>query len=640
MSVLIAQQVTQRYADQTVLSGVCLNLGRGAHVGLIGPNGAGKTTLLNVLAGAVRADEGDVHVVGRATLGYLTQTSGLHSTLTLYEELRSTFKPLLALERQMKRLEPQLSTGGGALLQRYDGLRYAFETGGGYSYDSRIHAVLKGLQFSTEQAQQPLDQLSGGQAARAALAKLLLQQPDVLLLDEPTNHLDLEALAWLEEYLQRWKGAYIISSHDRLLLDRLVDSIWALEQGRLDTFTGNYTAYVAQHEEALRHRWEAYYEQQATIRKSEDFIRRNHYDKKTAAQAQARRRALEKIEPVERPAKERELAFEIAFPRACGRRVLRLQGVDIGYPSANGERDDALFHVEHAVINRGQRVALIGPNGSGKTSLLKTLIGQIPPLAGKVEWGHAVAYAYFSQIGWDCERERTLVEVLSEEPGWTISKARSLLGQFLFSGEEAFKKLEQLSGGERSRVALAHLAQLGGNVLLLDEPTNHLDIPARETLERVLLAYPGTVLMVSHDRFFVQKLATHIWEIRDQALHVYAGDYRFYRRRQDDLVSEAVRPTVERKAAEETKGKLSPGKLLRLRQRQRAKLEREEADIASKIQELDQTLADVETGLEQAGYDQNLDKIQQLHGDYERLKHLQETLYTRWEQVAQQLEAV
>jgi ATP-binding cassette subfamily F protein 3 len=639
MSLIIAQKITKRFGDITVLEDISLQIGAGQHIGLIGPNGAGKSTLLNIMTGNDEATQGTVQVVGSTRIGYLTQESQLNSERTLYDELRHTFTDLINIETEMNQLEPQLSSGDDALIQRYDDLQHRFDIGGGYQYESRILSVMDGLRFNREDSQQPVSHLSGGQAARAALAKLLLEEPDLLLLDEPTNHLDVQSVEWLEDYLGRWSKAFVISSHDRHLLDRLVSRIWAINHSELRTYAGNYSEYVPQRELELKHQWEAFYKQQTLIDKSEDFIARNIYDKKTTTRAQSTRKMLEKLDIVDRPPKERKMAFDIDYPRESGKRVLRLQDVTVGYPGVDDQPDTTLCQIEHAIMDRGERVAFIGPNGSGKTTLLKTLVGQHQLLIGETEWGHGVDAAYFAQTAWDFfDRNTTLVDALIAEEGWTISQARNFLGQFLFSGDDVFKKLGQLSGGERSRVALARLSQLGGNFLLLDEPTNHLDIPARETLEEVLLDYPGTILFVSHDRYFVQKLATQIWEIEDGQLKLYKGDYAFYQRKKLDLPQANDGSKISLKSSTSDKKKQTPGKLKKLRERELAKLDRREAELASQLQLMDAKVSELETALEQASYNQNMEEIQTLTLDYEQAQTEQESLMTAWEATADELE--
>lgn len=640
MSLIITQKLSKDFGGDVIFEEVSVQVGEGQHIGLIGPNGTGKSTLLNILTGREQPSAGTVQIIGDAKLGYLTQESQLNSELILYEELKSTFANLLKLQESMRELEPQLSSGDEALIRKYDELHYAFETGGGYSYESKIHAVLNGLKFSQEDAQQPVAHLSGGQASRASLAKLLLEEPDVLLLDEPTNHLDVESVEWLEDYLSRWKKAYVISSHDRHLLDRLVDKIWAIHHKKLKLYTGNYSQYVPQREEELKHQLEAYYEQQAWLKKSEEFIQKNIYDKKTTTLAQSRRKMVEKTELVEKPKKEKQISFEIGYPRESGKRIFRLQDVRIGYPGSSNEDETHLFNIEHAIMDRGERIALIGPNGSGKTTLLKTLVNQLNTLNGEVEWGHAVEPAYFAQTTWDYfDRDMTLVDSLIDQDGWTISKARDLLGRFLFSGDDVFKKLGMLSGGERSRMALARLSQLGGNLLLLDEPTNHLDIPSRETLEDVLIQFPGSILFVSHDRYFIQKIATQVWEVKDQQLHVYKGDYAFYLRKKDQPAESPSTDTVSTEKTQEESKKMSPGKLKRLRERELAKLERQESELSNQLSELEERIHAIEKEMEQASYNQDLEKVQSLSQTYEQAKAEQADLYTKWEAAMAELEA-
>ncbi len=641
MSLIIAQNLNKDFGGESVLENVSVQVGEGQHIGLIGPNGAGKSTLLNILTGNEEASSGTTQIVGNAKIGYVTQESQLDSNRILYEELKSVFSNLLELQNSMQDLEPELSSGKDDVIRRYDELHHAFETGGGYSYESRIHSVLNGLKFSQEDAQQPVSHLSGGQAGRAALAKLLLEEPDVLLLDEPTNHLDVDSVEWLEDYLSRWKKAYIISSHDRHLLDRLVDKIWAINHKKLKLYTGNYSDYVPQREEELKHQLEAYYEQQAWLKKSEDFVQKNIYDKKTTNLAKSRRKMIEKTETLEKPEKEKQISFEIQFPRESGKRIFRLQDIDIGYPATADARETKLFNASHAIMDRNERIALIGPNGSGKTTLLKTLVQQLSTLRGEVEWGHAVEPAYFAQTAWGYfDRDMTLVDSLIDQDGWTISKARELLAKFLFRGDDVFKKLGMLSGGERSRVALARLSQLGGNFLLLDEPTNHLDIPSRETLEEVLIKFPGSILFVSHDRYFIQTIATQIWEVKEEQLHVYKGDYAFYLRKKDQpSQTKSALESSGKKPQEETKKKLSPGKLKRIKDRERGKLERQEVELSTQMNTLEEQITLLEKEMEQASYNQDLEKVQTLSKQYEQAKAEQTSLLEQWEAAMAELEA-
>jgi len=641
MSLIIAQNLSKDFGGEAVLEDVSVQVGEGQRIGLIGPNGAGKSTLLNILTGHEEASSGNAQIVGDAKVGYVTQESQLDSERILYEELKSVFSNLLGLQTEMQSLETELSSGKDDVIKRYDELHHAFEIGGGYSYESRIHSVLNGLKFSQEDAQQPVSHLSGGQAARAALAKLLLEEPDVLLLDEPTNHLDVDSVEWLEEYLLRWKKAYVISSHDRHLLDKLVDKIWAINSKKLKLYTGNYSDYVPQRAEELKHQIEAYYEQQAWLKKSEDFVQKNIYDKKTTNLAKSRRKMIEKTETIEKPEKEKQISFEIQFPRESGKRIFRLQDIDIGYPVSDEAGETKLFNASHAIMDRNERVALIGPNGSGKTTLLKTLVNQLSTLRGEVEWGHAVEPAYFAQTTWDYfDRDMSLVDSLIDQDGWTISKARDLLAKFLFRGDDVFKKLGMLSGGERSRVALARLSQLGGNLLLLDEPTNHLDIPSRETLEEVLIKFPGSILFVSHDRYFIQTIATQIWEVKDEQLHVYKGDYAFYLRKKDDPneATSILKTSTENAQTPSTK-KLSPGKLKRIQERERGKLERHEAELSTQMSNLDEQIELLEKEMEQASYNQELKKIQTLSEQYEQVKAKQTGLLAQWEAAMTDLEA-
>lgn len=645
MSLIATEELMHRYGSEIVFEKVSVRVHKGDRIGLVGLNGSGKSTLLRVLAGLQEPTAGRVVHARAVRIGYLAQESHLESTATLLEEMLQVFEKLREQERELHQLEHALSRGtpDEDLLRRYDALLEDFRHGGGYEYHSRIHQVLAGMGFTTDDAQKPIAHLSGGQRARAALARLLLEEPDVLLLDEPTNHLDIEALEWLEEYLSHWKGAFVIVSHDRYFLDKLVHKIWELEFGRLYEYSGNYSQYSALRQERLERQWKLYEEQQEFIKKSEEFIRRNIAGGDfRASQAQARQKVLEKLERIPKPIVPKKIHLWMDVKKPSGERVLRAHDVVIGYPGA------PLFRCKSLVLQRGERAALLGPNGSGKSTFLRTLAGELKPLEGTLEVGHGVEIAYFRQSQTESEdADKTVLDVVVANTDQTISAARNFLGQFLFSGDDVFKKIAELSGGERSRLALALLAQLGGNLLLLDEPTNHLDIDSREVLQEALREYKGTVVLASHDRYLIQAVATQIWEIRDGELKIYRGDYERYRAQREKDLSPGPSPKERgepspfplEKGAQGGRAdkRISPGKEQRLRERQRAKLAAREAELMAAITQLENEIAHIEREMEAASYAGDHQKLRELTTLYRQKRQELETLSEQWAQVAEEL---
>jgi ATP-binding cassette subfamily F protein 3 len=632
MALIATEDLWHRYGAEVIFEKVSVGVQRGDRIGLVGLNGSGKSTLLRILAGLQEPTGGRVLRARSVRVGYLPQEPLLESTATLFEEMLSAFERLREQEHTLHQLEQMLSCGNPSaeLLQRYDELLEEFRQGGGYEYRHRIHQVLKGMGFSDEH--QPIAQLSGGQRARAALAKVLLQEPDVLLLDEPTNHLDIEALEWLEEYLSHWKGAFIIVSHDRYFLDKLVNKIWELEFGRLYEYPGNYSRYRALRAERLERQWKRYEEQQEFIKRSEEFIRRNIAGGDfRASQAQARQKMLEKLERIPKPIVPKRMHLSMNVKSPSGERVLRAKDLVIGYAGV------PLVRCKNLSVQRGERVALLGPNGSGKSTLLRTIAGELMPLEGTLELGEGVEIAYFRQSQMELDDpDKTVLDVMISNGKMTISEARDFLGKFLFSGDEVFKKLSELSGGERSRLALAQLARLGGNLLLLDEPTNHLDIDSREVLQEALGEYRGTLILASHDRALIQAIATQIWEIHEGELRVYAGNYERYRA-QRQTSSGLYAFAGQWPAKMNVKRSLSPGKEQRLRERQRAKLAAREAALMNAITQLEHEIAQIERAMETASYDGDHQKLRELTALYRQKRQELEQLSEEWAQAAEEL---
>ncbi|MFQ6033597.1 MAG: ribosomal protection-like ABC-F family protein [Candidatus Bipolaricaulia bacterium] len=611
MSLVWAEGLEKRYGDRVVLSGTSFQIGRGERIALIGENGSGKSTLLKVIAGLEEPTGGRIGRARAARIGYLPQEPELDSQNTLFSEMLQVFAPLQEKERELRRLEEEISRAPDPteLLLRYEELREEFERAGGYRYESEIRQVLTGLGFGPADWERPLGEFSGGERARASLAIMILERPELLLLDEPSNHLDFAALEWLEEYLADWEGSYLIVSHDRLLLDRLAEKTWELVGGRLYKYRGNYSKYLE-----LRAQWEErqlklYERQQRETARMEEFIRRARAGQKHK-QAKDREKKLARMERVERPPERERPRFRFAQGRPSGEEVLRFQKVIIGYP----ERE--LLRCPDLVLCRGERIALIGPNGSGKTTLLRTILGEISPLSGAVERGHHVESGYFAQAQ-EFDGEQTVLETLLAGRDQTVGEARDHLGRFLFSGEDVFKRVGELSGGELSRLALARLAQTGGNLLLLDEPTNHLDIPSQEVLQEALEEYEGTIILVSHDRYLVDRLATQVWETREGELRVYEGDYSYYRRRR----AEERRPTTEPR----------PSRRREKAVQARSKQDEREARLLEQAAALEEELAKLERELTEASYAGDHQRIAELDARYRERKRELEEVLAEWD---------
>lgn len=513
-----------------VLSGASLSIEAGEKIGLVGRNGVGKTTLLNILAGKLEPDSGTVERVGGANVGMTSQSlyAGERGKIPVQDELLSAFEPLIERERELQELESRLSENpSGAFLERYGRLQAEFERDGGYEYRARAASALSSLGFAPEEWKRPVGSFSGGEQSRIALARLLLSEPDLVLLDEPTNHLDLRAIEWLENFVKGAKSAVLVVSHDRYFLDNVAGSILELEAGRITRYVGNYTKYAAEKKaraEQLSRKAKANAERRAQL---ERFIEKNRAKARKASQAKSKQKLLDRMEKIEAPnTRQKNIRLDLGNQTArAGRVVLEMEGVRYGYEDSG----EPLLKDLDIVIERGERVALLGPNGAGKSTIMRLAAGELEPQAGSVRLGHNVSIAYQDQQLSRLDPRKTVLEESMDTTGLDPSDARDLLGAFLFSGEDIFKKVSSLSGGEKNRLSLAEIVASDANFLLLDEPTNDLDIPAREALEESLLNYRGTLFFVSHDRYFLRKLATRVVELENKTLTNYLGGYDYYR---------------------------------------------------------------------------------------------------------------
>src|SRR5579871_555947 len=557
MSIAVIEHLSKFFGAELIFSGVSFRVEAHDRIGLVGPNGAGKTTLLNLLAGKLQPDEGSVSYERGISTGYLPQIADFHPSRTLYEEMLTVFAQVHAWEDELAALATQMSDPAlleqpdayNAVLERYAELQTKLEHAGGYTIEPSVRRVLDGLGFTREQQAAPATHLSGGQQTRAALGKLLLQEPDLLLLDEPTNHLDLAALEWLEGYLSSWKGAMVVVAHDRYFLDKIVSRTIELAFGHIEEYPGNYTRYLTLREERMERRMREYEAQQAHIAHTEEFIRRYKAGQRSR-EARGRQKLLDRLERVERPQDFQEMRFEFTPVVDSGQIVLSTQGLEVGYPpSQAGSEPGVLVRVADLELLRGDRVGLLGPNGAGKTTLLRTIIGQLPPVRGQVYPGHNVRIGYYSQTHEGLNPHNTIVDEIRQVSVLSEDGARSFLGRFLFSGDDVFKPIGALSGGERSRVALAKLTLQGSNFLVLDEPTNHLDLQSRQFLEEVLGEFEGTLLFVSHDRYFIDRLATKVWAVENGELLPFLGNYTDYRTRRQQIVLNAPASSKATKTA-------------------------------------------------------------------------------------------
>ena len=577
----------KQFAGVPVLEDVTLQVDEGHRIGLVGPNGAGKTTLFRILCKEEDADKGDVFVARAAKIGFLRQAGALEGDHTLFHEMLLPFAKLLATKDALDGLadEMERAPDDPKLLSQYGDLHHQYEVEGGYHFEQEIKRVLFGLGFREDDLAKPVRILSGGQKNRAAIARELLSGANLLFLDEPTNHLDIHATEWLEDYLKTWKGAAVIVSHDRYFLDRVVDEVAEMMNRRLTHYTGNYSAYVDQREERRRVQQHEYEMQQKEISRTEEFIRRNLAGQKTRM-AKGRRKLLDRMERVERvDADAKGPRIKILTGSLSGRVVVRAQGLG----KAFGEK--RLFQGLDIEVERGECVGLLGPNGAGKTTLLRVLLGEEPPTEGTSELGHNVNVAYYRQERTDLDPEKNvLATIWDEHPRVPEIDIRKHLAKFLFLGEDVFQKVATLSGGEKSRVALAKLLLGRANLLVLDEPTNHLDIPAKEAIEEALQEYDGTILVVSHDRYFLDRVATRLVVMEDGKVRVVEGNYTSYRelREKEGDEADAAAPEKQDDYREQKRKRNEASK----RQKRLREVEGEIALLERAVAELQKAMCD------------------------------------------------
>lgn len=642
--ILSCQNISKAFVENQVLKNVSFHIEDHEKAAIVGINGAGKTTLLRIIVGEMTPDDGQVVLAKDKTLGYLAQNSTVDTSHTIYEELLSVKADLLRLEEKIRECENNMKHADGDaledLMKQYTSLTHAFETGGGYLYRSELVGVLKGLGFTEDEFSKPVATLSGGQKTRVALGRLLLQNPDLIILDEPTNHLDMNSIAWLETYLLNYKGAVLIVSHDRYFLDRIAGKVIEIDQSKATTFMGNYSDYAVKKEQLRVAAWNAYMNQQRDIKHQEEVIEKlkSFNREKSIKRAESREKMLDKIEVIEKPSEVRTDMKLTLTPRILsGNDVLTVEHLSKSFDSHK------LFTDVNFEIKRGEHVAIIGDNGSGKTTLLKILNGLVPADQGTFRLGSNVEIGYYDQEHHVLHSEKTLFEEISDDyPYLNNTQIRNVLAAFLFTGEDVFKRISDLSGGERGRVSLAKLVLSNANFLILDEPTNHLDIMSKEILEDALNGYEGTILYVSHDRYFINRTAHRILDLTEGQFVSYVGNYDYYLEKHDTVMAaiEANAPqNADADSAVAAKAAESEVKLdWKAQKEEQARLRKKENDLKKceeKIAELEARISEIDTEMSDPAIGTQVAKLQELSKEQTSCQEQLEKLYEQWEELAE-----
>ncbi|MEW4353681.1 ABC-F family ATP-binding cassette domain-containing protein [Streptococcus pneumoniae] len=632
MIILQGNKIERSFAGEVLFENINLQVDERDRIALVGKNGAGKSTLLKILVGEEAATSGEINRKKDLSLSYLAQNSRFESENTIYEEMLQVFSSLSQTEKRLRDMELQMGELTGSaldqLIQTYDSLSEEFRLAGGFTYEADIRAILNGFKFDESMWQMKISALSGGQNTRLALAKMLLEKPELLVLDEPTNHLDIETIAWLENYLVHYKGALIIVSHDRYFLDKVATVTLDLTATSLDRYVGNYSTFVELKEQKLLTEWQNYEKQQKEIAKLEDFVQKNIVRASTTKRAQARRKQLEKMERLDKPTlgqKSANMAFH--SDKTSGNIVLTVEQAAVGY---NGEILSEPIHIDQRKLDA---IAIVGPNGIGKTTLLKSIIGQIPFIKGEAKFGANVEVGYYDQTQSALTPSNSVLEELwSAFPTTPEVEIRNRLGAFLFSGDDVKKSIAMLSGGEKARVLLAKLSMENNNFLILDEPTNHLDIDSKEVLENALIQYDGTLLFVSHDRYFINRVATKVLELSETGSTLYLGDYDYYLEKK----AEQVASLEEQKEAVSTM--TSSGATDYQAQKENQK---EQRKIARRIEQIEAEIDQLETRsaqLQAAMLETNdVGELTDLQKELDQLSHQQEELMQEWEELSERV---
>ena len=650
MIVISANQLTKLYGVDEILKDVSCHINAGDRVGIVGANGAGKSTLLNILSGELTCDSGNYFISGDLRIGYFHQNDLFTSEKTVYEEMLSIFSHLIQMENDMTEISeriaelsslpetPERADQIRRLLSEYDRLSESFRLQNGYGYKSEISGVLNSMAFPPSFFEKKTNSLSGGERTRLALAALLLKKPDILLLDEPTNHLDIGTLKWLEQYLRAYQGTVVIISHDRYFLDHTVNRIFEIENRRLSVYEGNYTFYAQEKKVRLISELRTYEKQQEEIRRQEDMIRRfkERGTEKLAKRAKSREKLLAKVEVIEKPAVSAS-QMKIQFKESSKSGNDTLQAFEIAKTYGTGEEKRTLFSNVSFDIKRGERICIIGPNGTGKTTLLKMIMSEIPPTSGHIKVGHNIVFGYYDQQQSMLNETSTVLEEMRDAYSlYSDTQLRGLLGRFLFKNDDVFKQISALSGGERARLALLKLMLSGANVLILDEPTNHLDIASKEVFEDALLDFPGTCVIVSHDRYLLNKVPTSIYELTKEGITVYPGNYDYYNEKKAAVISaSAYMNNLGKEASSDSdvsSEKSVTEKQQRMDERRRNKaLQAEQRRKERRIEALEQLISGLEEEIEELNQKMCLEEYMT---DYGKLTELSDIIADKKEQLA------
>lgn len=634
MIIMQLNDLSKSFGAEEILANIKIEIKDKDRVAIVGRNGAGKSTLLKIMAGEMSYDTGELIKPKDLTIGYLSQHTGLESSNTIWNEMLEVFSDLILQEKKLRSMETKMAqvhelepADAEKLLAEYDRLQQEFETNGGYSYESEIKAVLSGLNFLDYDDQTPINELSGGQKTRLALGKLLLKKPNLLILDEPTNHLDIDTLSWLEKYLLSYPGAVVIVSHDRYFLDKTVTLVYEISRHRTKRYHGTYSDFLTQKALNFEQEMKEFEKQQTEIKKMEEFIQRNLVRASTTKRAQSRRKQLEKMDRLDRPLGDESSAsitFEIT--KRTGNDVLKINDLSFRYD----EGGDPIFKDVTFHVSRGESIALVGPNGVGKTTLLKNILGKLAPSEGTIQLGTNVQIGYYDQEQANLSSHKTVLnELWDEYPHVNEKDIRTILGNFLFSGDDVLKPVQSLSGGEKARLALAKLRMQKANLLILDEPTNHLDIDSKEVLEAALIDFPGTIVFVSHDRYFINKIADKVVEMQRDGATVYLGDYDYY------IEKKQEEEELERLQAEENQPKATNEKKLsfkeeKKRQSEERKRERQIAKLEADIERLEEELASLEEEMTKPEVYENHEKALEYTNKTNEVKQEIENLMEEW----------
>lgn len=642
MILLQANNVMRRFGADVLFHDINLQIQEHGRTALVGRNGAGKTTLLKMIAGITSPDEGTISKSKDLTIGYLAQDQGLDSQNSIWAELDLVFAPLHKMEKQIHQLEDQLASLDPATkefqltTEKYSQLQAEFKKRGGFEYESRMRGILKGFGFGEADYQTAINSLSGGQKTKLALAKILLQSPDLLILDEPTNHLDMNVLAWLEDYLKSYQGALLVVSHDRYFLDRVVSDIYDLDNHTLRHYTGNYTQFMQHKQEWLTAEWKHYEQQQKKIAKLEDFVNRNIVRASTTKRAQARRKQLEKMERLNRPeTDDRSIHFHFHSDKDSGNEVLDVDHAVVGY------NDQKLAGPLSFSVRKPQRVGIIGPNGIGKSTLLKSILDRIPLISGSIKLGANLQIGYYDQEQQQLHPEKSVLnEVWDDHPNIPEKDIRSLLGSFLFVGDDVYKLVHDLSGGEKARLKLTKLSFKPINFLILDEPTNHLDIDSREVLENAINEFPGTVLFISHDRYFINQVATDVLDMSATGIKHYEGDYDDYLEAVNkELASTAGQEQQDSSTAKPKKSSAQQSyQQSKETQRARRKLQRQVDKLENQMASLEEQEQALQEQMSQPEIATDIGKLTDLQKQLNKLNEQSEEVELEWTSAAEELE--